>query len=207
MLEIEAKLYLHSEAAARDLCRRLELPWQEGVRENNRIFDFPDGRLARRGALVRVRERGATGFLTFKEKSAEKVSHAKVRHEYETEITRPAAACQLLSGLGLVQKLSYERYRARHRAGGAHVEIDHLPGGWFCEIEGSPEQIRDLRLAAGLERESQLVWSYPEIFEGLRRSWPEAGSEWSFEAFRRGAFALPPPGDPFWDRARAESQP
>jgi len=205
MLEIEIKLYLETEPAAREVCRRLGLPWQEGAFERNRVYDFPDGRLARRGALVRIRERGAAGFLTYKEKSDRTVAEAKVRLEYDTAVSDPASAMQLLAGLGLVQVMSYERYRARHRLGETCLEIDHLPGGWFCEIEGSPEEIAALRGAAGLGRQTPLVWSYPEIFAGLRERWPQAGNDWTFELAERGAIVLPPAGDAFWANAARET--
>jgi len=204
MLEIEVKLYIETEQAARDVCRRLGLPWLEGTFERNRVYDFPDGHLARRGALVRIRERGAAGFLTYKEKSDRTVAQAKVRLEYDTAVSDPASAMHLLTGLGLAQVMSYERYRARHRVGETCLEIDHLPGGWFCEIEGSPEEIAALRGAAGLDRQTPLVWSYPEIFAGLCERWPWAGTDWTFELAERGVISLPPTGDVFWVSAARE---
>lgn len=201
MLEVEAKLYLETEAAAREVCRRLGLAWQEGTFEVNRVFDFPDLRLAQRGALVRIRERGAGGFLTYKARSDQEVPHAKVRLEYDSELSRPDAARKLLSELGLVEQLRYERYRARHETGGTHVEIDRLPGGWFCEIEGDPDAILQTRYRAGCENLSQIVWSYPEIFAALGRRFERAGTEWSFAAFEAGRFSLPPAGDAFWKAA------
>lgn len=205
MLEIEVKLYLESEASAREVCRRLKLPWQEGAFEVNRVYDFPDRRLSKRGALVRLRERGGSGFLTYKEKTDHSVPHAKVRLEYDSEIGQPDSVRKLLEEVGLVQALAYERYRARHRVSDTNVEIDHLPGGWFCEIEGDPDRILEVRRTAGLEAEAQIVWSYPEIFLGLTESFPDLGVEWSFAALQAGQFRLPPAGDAFWAAARKES--
>jgi predicted adenylyl cyclase CyaB len=204
MLEIEAKLYLGTESAAREVCRKLDLPWLDGTFEKNRIYDFPDGRLARRGALVRIRERGESGFLTYKEKSAEKVEGAKVRLEYDTAVSDPLSAIQLLTSLGLLETLTYERFRARHRLGETHLEIDCMPGGWFCEIEGSPPEIARLRECAGLSQYTPLAWSYPEIFTRLTGSVASGSCHWTFEAERAGTLILPPLGDPFWERASRE---
>ncbi len=205
MLEVEVKLYLESETAARDVCRCLDLPWHAGEFEVNRVYDFPDARLARRGALVRIRERGGSGFLTYKEKSDQTVQDAKVRLEYETPVADPEAARKLLAGVGLEQRLAYERYRARHVHPGVHVEIDHLPGGWFCEIEGEPERIREVRGQAGLGTRLPIVWSYPEIFLALRERLGLTGTEWSFQEQERGRIHLPPSGDPFWAAAGVDS--
>lgn len=205
MLEIEVKLYLATEAAAREVCRQLDLAWQEGEFEVNRVYDFPDHRLARRGALVRVRERGGSGFLTYKEKSDQTVLDAKVRLEYETPIAQPEAARKLLAGVGLEQQLAYERYRARHASLDTHVEIDHLPGGWFCEIEGPAESILAVRKKAGLKDARSIVWSYPELFLALRKRCGFASTEWSFALHERGELILPPADDPFWAAAAVDS--
>lgn len=205
MLEIEVKLYLETEAAARDVCRRLDLPWTTGEFEVNRVFDYPDLRLARKGALVRVRECGRSGFLTYKEKSDQTIQDAKVRLEYETPVSHPEAAVKLLAGLGLEQRLAYERMRARHETEGTHVEIDHLPGGWFCEIEGDPDLISEVRGQAALRDVLPIVWSYPEIFMALRKRYGWAGTVWSFDEFERGGRVLPPAGDPFWAAAGVDA--
>ena len=204
MLEIESKLYLGTEQAAREVCQKLNLPLKDGTFEKNRLFDFPDGRLVRRGALVRIRERGTSGHLTYKEKSPEKVEHAKVRLEYDTAVSDPQSVIQLLTSLGLEEIMTYERFRARHRLGDTHLEIDCMPGGWFCEIEGSPQEIARIRQSAGLDRHLSLVWSYPEIFTGLAGVATSGARHWTFEAHRAGAPLLPPLGDPFWERAARE---
>ena len=201
MLEIETKLYLESEQRAREVCRQLALPWLDGTFERNRIFDFADGRLQGRGALVRVRERNREGFLTYKERTDRDVAEAKVRLEYDTEVSDPASVVQLLVGLGLREVLSYERYRARHTLATAHLEVDRMPGGWFCEIEGSPEEIRRVRKAGGLEQAAAVVWSYPEILTALQEAGMAKGN-WTFAAHDRGELRLPGPDHPFWSRAK-----
>lgn len=204
MLEIEIKLHLGTEVRARDVCTSLGLPWLDGVYEKNRIYDFPDGRLKRRGALVRLRERGGSGFLTYKEKSQKQVPGAKVRLEYESAVSDTASVDSVLTSLGLVEVMTYERYRTRHSVGSAHLEMDFMPGGWFCEIEGSPEAIEHVRQAAGLGSVTPVVWSYPRIFRELCSAMPQPPRDWTFAALTGNFFSLPPTGDPFWSRAARE---
>jgi adenylate cyclase class 2 len=205
VLEIELKLFLETEERARQLCSRLGLPWREGTFEVNRLFDYPDRRLRAKGALVRVRERGRgdEAFLTYKQKAPQKVKDAKVRLEHEAKISSAASVIELLRGLGLRETLFYERYRARHELGAAHLEIDRLPGGWFCEIEGSPEEISRVRESGDLGTISPIAWSYPEIFARITAV---AGGprNWSFEAHSRGELHLPRAADPFWLEAATD---
>lgn len=154
---------------------------------------------------MRVRERGESGWLTYKEKTEHQVELAKVRLEYDTAISDPATAIQILHGLELREVFHYERRRARHAVGDAHVEIDCLPGGWFCEIEAEPGIIRQLVDRAQLDGETPIVWSYPEIFSQIV-SRANAGSvAWTFDAVTGGDFVLPPPGDSFWLDASRET--
>ena len=204
MLEIEVKYYLGDEARARDVCRRLALPWKEGTFEVNRIFDTEDNRLRNRGALVRVREQGDSGWLTYKEKTDHQVDLAKVRLEYDTAISDPAIAVSILQKLELREVFSYERRRARHAAGLAHVEIDCLPGGWFCEIEADPATIKECVGKGGLAGDTAIVWSYPEIFMQVVKESGTFAKDWTFDGASRGDFALPPADDSFWLDASRE---
>jgi predicted adenylyl cyclase CyaB len=198
MLEIEVKYYLGDETRAREVCGRLALPWKEGTFEVNRIFDYEDNRMRDSGALVRVRERGDSGWLTYKEKTDHQVDLAKVRLEYDTAIADPATAIQILKKLKLREVFLYERRRARHAKGGAHVEIDCLPGGWFCEIEADPTHIRELVGTSGLAGDTAIVWSYPEIFLQMTKWADLPHTDWTFDGAARGDFALPPASHPFW---------
>jgi predicted adenylyl cyclase CyaB len=205
MLEIEVKYYLGNEAKAREVCHHLGLTWKDGTFEINRIFDHQDSRMRNRGALVRIRERGDSGWLTYKEKTDHQVELAKVRLEYDTAISDPATAVQILQKLELREVFRYERRRARHALGDAHVEIDCLPGGWFCEIEADPEVITELVGRAHLNGETAIVWSYPEIFTQIVSRTTAKGGAWTFDAASCGDFVVPPPEDPFWRDAGSEA--
>jgi len=201
MLEIEVKYYLGREAVARNLVRRWGLSWKPGVFEINRIFDFPDRRLGGQGALVRVRTREDSASLTFKTKTDVDVPGAKVRREFDSRVSDPDAVLQLLAALGLLEVLRYERYRASYPAGGTAIEIDCLPGGWFCEIEGTPGAIAEKVCEAGLKGAGAIPWSYPGIFRRLCARANLSSDVWDFELARRVNFIIPPPDDPWWSTA------
>jgi len=201
MLEIEVKYYLGLEAAARDLAARWGLVWKSGTFEVNRIFDFPDGRLAAQGALVRVRMREDGSSLTYKTRTDVDVPGAKVRREFDSRVSDADAVLQLLKALGLREVLRYERYRASYPVGETAVEIDRMPGGWFCEIEGSPERIKEQVRAAGLEAAQPIAWSYPGIFRRLCKRWGMSADAWVFDLLKTTELSLPAPEDRWWQSA------
>ncbi len=208
MLEIEAKFFLGTEAAARALITRWDLTWQEGTFEVNRIFDYPDHRLRASGALVRVRERGGENWLTYKEKTDHEVKHAKVRLEYDTPVQDAAVVRHILDRLGLQEVMRYERYRARYKPGDATIEMDALPGGWFCEIESDPEAIGGRVASGGLQNRPAITWSYPEIFARVTSRCGVEARAWTEELVSSQPFRLPDPDDAFWrgdDRDEAQN--
>lgn len=198
MLEIEVKYYLGDQKTARSLADTWGLTWHEGTPELNRIFDYPDHRLERAGQLIRVREREDRGWLTYKEKTDTVHSYAKVRLEHQTSVDDPSETVEILTHLGLQEVLSYHRFRAGHPAGSTRIEFDHLPGGWFCEIEGDPDGIDEKVRAGGLEGAHSIVMSYPEIFRRLQEYNGTNALSWSFDLVKDGTFRLPPVDAPFW---------
>ena len=198
MLEIETKFYLGEETIARQVVLNLQMEWIPGEFEVNRIFDFEDGRLRQSGALVRVRERAGAGWLTYKEKTDQVIPDAKVRIEYDSPVGRPDAVIHLLDRLGLREVMSYERIRARYAIGEGTLEMDGLPGGWFCEIEGPPEFIRETVKRAGLAGRRAIVWSYPQIFLRLLQRAGLKADAWTTQLLDSTGFTIPAPGDAFW---------
>jgi adenylate cyclase class 2 len=198
MTEIEAKFFLGGETIARRLARAWGLVWKNGEFEVNRIFDFSDKRLKKRGALVRLRTRGERAWLTFKEKAISEIRHAKVRIENETELSDTNAAAAILDGLGLQEALRYERYRAGYERNSAKIEFDLMPGGWFCEIEGDPESIDSALRDGQLDPETSVTWSYPEIFAKLQVYNRVVSTAWSFNLLKESNFRIPPRADRWW---------
>jgi len=198
MLEIEAKYYLGDEAAARQVAQRCGFEWRDGQFEVNRIFDYPDQSLRRREAVVRLRTRGDSAWLTYKENAEGERQHAKVRHEYETGIADAEGATDVLRGLGLTEVLRYERFRAHYPIEGACMVLDRVPGGWFCEIEGDFDHIEALARRAALPPERALSLPYPTIFVKLLQYNDIECRAWDFGLVEGGRFRIPAPDDPWW---------
>jgi predicted adenylyl cyclase CyaB len=198
LLEIEVKYYLGDESTARELAQRWGFCWSDGTFEVNRIFDFADRRLRQAGALIRVRERGERGWLTYKERTDVSHEGAKVRLEHQTVVEDPGETTLLLTKLGLAEVMRYERLRAGHSAEGVYIVFDHLPGGWFCEIEGDPDAIHAMVRSGDLTSARPITWSYPEIFVRLLRHHDLQADAWTVALAAKTSFFIPPADDPFW---------
>lgn len=116
-LEIEAKVPLEVDdldgvrSRLREIGARLGTPH---LREENTLFDFPDGRLEKADSALRVRTFGRECLLTYKGGTRE---HAflKLREEIETRVEDAAALTRLLELLGLRKAFHYWKYREIYR--------------------------------------------------------------------------------------------
>src|SRR5690348_12913539 len=145
-------------------------PGTSKVREENVIFDTPQGGLAKHGQLLRIRTetpevRGKAKkagpkqrvILTFKQPTtrpavAETESRSdgpyKVRDEIEVEVAESGNLARIFEGLGMNGWFRYEKYRTTYRlpatkgwAKGLLIELDETPIGTFVELEGPAEAI------------------------------------------------------------------
>lgn len=202
MIETELKFFLGDEAAARAVVTAAGLEWHGGELEVNRIYDTPEGTLRQAQSIVRLRTRGETAWLTFKQKTDPGDSIAKVRIEHETEVSNSGAVAEILAALGLAETLRYEKYRASYDLAGARLDIDRLPGGWFCEIEGSTDTISVAQKACGLADISPIPYTYPGLCHKLHTSKRLEKTRWIFPATDEASISLPPKGDPWWGEPR-----
>ena len=128
--------------------------------EKNTLFDTEDGSLARGGCLLRVRELGREGVLTYKGKAAS--GKHKDREELEVKVSDPRRLAQLLSRLSFVTTLRYEKYRAEYRrpreAGVA--TLDEVPFGVYLELEGTPAWIDRNARRMGFPESAYITDSY-----------------------------------------------
>ncbi len=137
--------------------------------ERNWILDNRDRSLASDGCALRVRinsdvggaRSGAT--LTFKGPRAS--GPFKVREELEIELDDGERMVQILSLLGVVPFLEYEKRRESWELNHCRVELDEPPYiGKFIEIEGpDPATIRMVQGDLGLADASVEPASYPEL--------------------------------------------
>ena len=147
--ETEIKLKLTDEKAFHRALQRLKAePVSKDsprMHEFNVIFDHPDGTLAKRGQLLRIRtetaepprKKGARKsapvawkqrvLVTFKRPTNEddtstagRAGRYKVREELELEVSDAGTLTRILEALGLDAWFRYEKYRTTYRLGRSH---------------------------------------------------------------------------------------
>jgi adenylate cyclase class 2 len=169
------------------------------VREENVIFDTPEGGLAKHGQLLRFRtetcgegktagSKGKTGrvVVTFKRPLqgqteqtgfGEKRGRYKVREEIELEVAEPEPLAKIFEGLGMRPWFRYEKYRTTFRlpakkawARGLLIELDETPIGTFVELEGPAEGIDRAAQELGYSRRDYILKNYLVLYlEECRR--------------------------------------
>lgn len=165
-IELEAKFRVESHEPVRERLCAVGAERVGVVVETNVILDSADGSLRRRGSGLRVRSAMPIGggpvkaTLTFKGPVA--ASAFKSREEIEVGVSDADAAVQVLTALGFVAILRYEKRRESWRFRDCLVELDTPPGiGLFVEIEGpSEDAIRHVRDELGLTRATPVRESY-----------------------------------------------
>jgi adenylate cyclase, class 2 len=133
------------------------------VFECNDVFDTSVGALHAQGCVLRIRAAGEC-VLTFKGPA----SHArhKSRYEFETRISDPVSAAQILRHLGYNVCFRYEKYRTEFArvADPGVVTVDETPIGDFIEIEGPAEWIDATAKELGFTEEQYLTSSYGSLY-------------------------------------------
>jgi len=163
--EIEIKLPVPSAAKGRRMLRAAGFQiFHRRVFEANTLFDTPSHSLRRAGSLLRVREAGPQGILTYKGPPIP--GKHKEREELEVEISDPRRFIDLLSRVGFQPKLRYEKHRTEfrrpHQAGLAM--LDETPIGVFLELEGHPAWIDRNARALGFRESDYITLSYLELY-------------------------------------------
>jgi adenylate cyclase class 2 len=141
--ENEIKLPVSGAAAARRLLRaggfHVAVP---RVFETNLIFDTPARGMRQGGTVLRLRQVGRHGIITYKGPADTGGLH-KSRQEVEFAVDDPAAAHFILERLGYQPVFRYDKFRteyARPRESGV-ATLDETPLGVYLELEGSPRWV------------------------------------------------------------------
>ncbi len=201
--EIEIKLKIADvrafHRALKRMGARLAGPGNARVREENVIFDTPQGGLAKHGQLLRIRTETPEGrrrskttgspqriVLTFKQPPAhpagegtESAHHGlyKVRDEIEVEVTHAPNLTRIFEGLGMRGWFRYEKYRTTFRmpaskawAQGLLIELDETPIGTFVELEGPAPAIDRAAEELGYSKQDYILKNYLRLYmEDCRR--------------------------------------
>jgi len=178
---------------------RLASPGASKVREENVIFDTPQGGLAKHGQLLRIRTetpetRGKSKnsrpkqpvILTFKQPMTKQAAAGvdtasggsyKVREEIEIEVAEAGNLTKIFEGLGLAGWFRYEKYRTTFRlpaskawAKGLLIELDETPIGTFAELEGPAAAIDRAAGELGFSKRDYVLKNYLRLYmEDCRR--------------------------------------
>lgn len=137
---------------------------RQRVFEANTIYDTSGGRLRAAGELLRLRQVGTGGLLTFKGK-AEPGRH-KSRPEVETEVGDPGSMSKILEAAGFRPVFRYEKYRTEYDRGDADgvLVLDETPIGVFVELEGDAGWIDAVAAELGFAESSYITASYGKLY-------------------------------------------
>jgi adenylate cyclase class 2 len=164
--EIEVKLRFDSVAPLVQAGMVLEAETARHF-EDNLLLDTEDQRLGQKAAILRIRQSGDAGLLTYKEKAASNApaTQFKQRIEFETALDAPHQALTIFQQLGYQTWFRYQKYRTVYRAtlpGGQHLHVmfDETPIGNFIELEGEEDAIAQAVKLLGVRREDYVLDSY-----------------------------------------------
>ena len=160
MLEVELKAVVADAAATR---QRLEAAGARLMfvgRMEDRRYDTPDGRFARRDVVIRLRVyRPSDGgpvetFFDWKGASSSDSGY-KVRDELSTTAGDAGTLAMILDRLGFIVTREVDREIWQYKLGAAMVRFEQYPRmDVLLEVEGSPEAIEAAIATTGLPRSS-----------------------------------------------------
>ncbi len=179
--EVEIKIRVGSAGEARARIGAMGFVETRGREfEANVMFDTGERSLRRRGEVLRVRESGGRGLITYKGPGV--AGRHKRREEIETEVADARAMEAMLERLGYERVFRYEKYRAEYgRPGEAGVvTVDETPVGVFYEIEGEAEWIDATARLLGYGEKDYVTASYGRLYEEHRSRHAEAPADMVF---------------------------
>ncbi len=172
-IETEAKFEVRPgdlEKVRQQLIQLGARPFAGPHNEENELYDFPDGRLARAGCALRLRSYAGQSLLTFKG-VVQSDPLLKKREEIETRVEKADALRTILGRLGLAVSFGYRKTREilqiEHGGQPLQVCLDETPVGCFVEIEGAAEGIK--QLAARFGWTEFITKSYIDLYLERRR--------------------------------------
>jgi adenylate cyclase, class 2 len=163
--EVEIKLRLSSAAEGRRKLRAAGFRLSKRrVFEANTLYDTFRKSLGRSGRLLRVREAGKLGLLTYKGQTLP--GKHKDREELETEVTDPHRLGEILARLDYVPTFRYEKYRTEYQRRGesGHATLDETPIGVYLELEGAPAWIDRSARRLGFDEAGYITASYGALY-------------------------------------------
>ena len=145
-LEKELKILEVPEAKVRKKLKELKAKKIFGGKMEIYYYDFPNCKIRKSGALLRVRKVGKEFEFTYKEKVKGATKGIKVREELETHVKDINILQDILGRIGLKNVFYYEKKRTSYLLKGARIELDYFPNKFCClEVEaGSAQKIKEI---------------------------------------------------------------
>jgi len=165
-METEVKIRLSDFAAVSD--RLYALGFAQSVPrqfESNTLYDTHDQTLREKGMLLRLRQIGAKGVITWK--GPGDPGRYKSRPELETTAGSIETLAQILAQLGFQPAFRYEKFRtefAPPEEEGGVVTLDETPIGYFLELEGPGEWIDRTARQLGFSPQDYVLDSYARLY-------------------------------------------
>ena len=179
-VEREIKLRFESPAAARAAVRAAGAAARTARRlQDDRLLDWPDGRLRARRCTLRVRDQAGAAVLTFK--GPPQQAAMKVREELETTAGDAALLLRLLERLGLRVWFRYQKYREEYALRDVVLAVDETPIGAFVELEGGERGITAVAAALGRGPDDYVVASYRDLFLSAAGGVAPGGADMVFD--------------------------
>jgi len=164
--EVEIKLPARDAREGRRLLRAAGFRIRKRrVFERNTLFDTTQKRLRRTGRLLRVRQVGRLGLLTYKGPAAAGAKH-KDREELEVETGDPGRLAEMLARLDFRPVFRYEKYRTEYQRPGEAglATLDETPVGVYLELEGAPGWIDRNARRLGFREAGYITASYYALY-------------------------------------------
>lgn len=136
-----------------------------------RVFDYPDLRLHKKGAWIRLRDEGEKITLTYKERIGMKTFDGKTNddsmEEVEVNVSDFNKTAELLDKIGFIEKFYQENRRIRYQLDDIEFDIDFWPQlDPYLEIEApSWEKIDEAIKLLGLNPEDKRIFSTTQIYK------------------------------------------
>lgn len=155
------------------------------VLEVNVRYDTANHSLTRANQVLRLRRDSRTR-LTYKDESTSTsaISSGRTRFEAEVDVSNFDAMAMILSRLGYVPYMIYEKYRTTYTLEGAEVVLDELPFGTFVEIEGDSATIDAVIQRLDLAAMPVIVPGYVGLFEAIKTQMGLKMTDLTFGAFK-----------------------
>jgi adenylate cyclase class 2 len=134
------------------------------VFESNTVYENPGDTIMKEGKLLRVRQAGGVGKLTYKGPAIP--SRHKSREELEVEVSDGRTTGVILERLGFHPAFRYEKYRAEYRQPGKRgvATVDETPVGVYLELEGTSPWIDRIAHKLGFTEADYITASYGRLY-------------------------------------------